>query len=63
MVTMQGLWLAKHENGCNSKNEKSDWFHNWGLVDENISEGFMEADFFIWLPWQPVASQSGDFAS
>ena len=63
MVTMQGLWLAKHENGCNSKTKSRIGFINGGLIDENIPEGLMEPNFFIWLPWQPVATQSGDFAS
>ena len=62
MVTMQGLWLAKHENGCNSKTKSRIGLIIGGLVDENIPEGLMEP-IFIRLPWQPVASQSGDFAS
>ena len=47
MVTMQGLWLAKHENGCNSKTKSRIGFIIGGLVDENIPEGLMEPDFYL----------------
>ena len=47
MVTMQNLWLAKHENGCNSKTKSRIGFIIGGLVDENIPEGLMEPDFLF----------------
>ena len=47
MVTMQGLWLAKHENGCDSKTKSRIGFIIGGLVDENIPEGLMEPDFLF----------------
>ena len=47
MVTMQGLWLAKHENGCNSKTKSRIGFIIGELVDENIPEGLMEPDFLL----------------
>ena len=47
MVTMQGLWLAEHENGCNSKMKSRIVFIIGGLVDENIPEGLMEHDFLF----------------
>ena len=47
MVTMQDLWLAKHENGCNSKRKSRIGFIIGGLVDENIPEGLMKPDFLF----------------
>ena len=47
MVTMQGLWLAKYENGCNSKTKTRIGFIIGGLVDKNIPEGFIEPDFLF----------------
>ena len=47
MVTMQDLWLAKHENGCNSKTKSRIGLIIWGLVDENIPEGLMEPYFLF----------------
>ena len=47
MVTMQGLWLAKHESGCNSKMKSRIRFIIGGLVDENIPEGLMELDLLF----------------
>ena len=47
MVTMQGLWLAKHENRCNSKTKSHNEFKVGGMVDENIPQGLMEPDFLF----------------
>ena len=47
MVTMQGLWLAKHENGCNWKTKSQIGFIIGGLVEENIPEGLMEPNFLF----------------
>jgi len=47
MVTIQGLWLAKHKNKCNSKTTSRNGFIIRGVVDDYIPEGLMEPDFLF----------------